>query len=57
MGAHLKVLRESYPMNITQQGLDGFQESLRACALDESSLSLGRVKEYSRQERVNPKVE
>ena len=28
----------------TQQGLDGFQKSLRPCALDESSLSIGRVK-------------
>ena len=28
-----------------RQGLDGFQKSLRPCALDESSLSTGRVKE------------
>ena len=30
----------------TWQGLDGFQNSLRACALDKSSLSIGRVKLY-----------
>ena len=29
----------------TWQGLDGFQKSLRSCALDERSLSIGRVKE------------
>ena len=28
----------------TWQGLDDFQKSLRPCALDESSLSIGRVK-------------
>ena len=28
----------------TWQGLDGFQKSLHLCALDESSLSIGRVK-------------
>ena len=30
--------------NEYQQGLDGFQKSLLLCALDESSLSIGRVK-------------
>ena len=30
----------------TWQGLDGFQKSLRSCASDESSLSIGRVKCY-----------
>ena len=28
----------------TQQGLDGFQKYMRPCALDESSLSIGSVK-------------
>ena len=28
----------------TWQGLDGFQKSLHPCALDENSLSIGRVK-------------
>ena len=28
----------------TQQGLDGFRKSLHPCALDESSLSIERVK-------------
>ena len=36
MGTHLRVLGESYPMNT--KGLDGFQNFLRHCALDESSL-------------------
>ena len=31
-------------MNTTRQGSDGFQNSLRPCALDESGLSIGRVK-------------
>ena len=30
------------------QGLDGFQKSLHSCALDESSLSIGRVKKSLR---------
>ena len=29
---------------ILNTDLDGFQKSLRSCALDESSLSIGRVK-------------
>ena len=32
-----------YPRIPTQQGLDVFQKSLRPCALDNSSLSIGRV--------------
>ena len=45
-GTHLRVICKSYPMNTnspTWQGLDGFQKSLYPCALDESSLSTGRV--------------
>ena len=30
-----------------KQGLDGFQKSLRPCALDNRSLSIGRVKPLS----------
>ena len=44
MGTYLRVLRESYPMNTTRQGLVGFQKSLHPCALDKSSFSIGRVK-------------
>ena len=33
----------------TWQVLDGFQKLLRPCALDESSLSIGRVKPYTNQ--------
>ena len=41
MGTHLRVLSESYLMNTN---MIGFQISLHFCALDESSLSLLRVK-------------
>ena len=44
MGTHLKLLNESYPMNTNMRGLDVFQKYLCSCALDESSLSIGRVK-------------
>ena len=45
MGSHLRVLRESYPMNRTLQGLDGFKKSSFlwtkvASALEELSLTL-----------------
>ena len=44
MGIHLSARSESFPMNIpTRQGLDGFQKSSRLCALDERSISIGRV--------------
>ena len=42
MGTHLRVLNESFPMNTNMTGFRGFFHS---CALDESSLSIGRVKE------------
>ena len=32
-------------MNATMTELDGFQQSLRSCSSDESSLSIGRVKD------------
>ena len=35
----------------TRQGLDGFQKSLHFCALDESRLSIGRVKMAHNSER------
>ena len=35
-------------MNTNMTGLDGFQKPLRPCALDESSLSIGRVNADSR---------
>ena len=38
MATHLRVLSESYPISL------GFQQSLCPCALDESSLGIGRVK-------------
>ena len=48
MGTHLRVLCEIYPMNIKLRGfrtLDRLQKALYPCVLDESSLSIGRVKE------------
>ena len=49
MGTHLRVLRESYPMNTNMTlGLNGFQKLLGPCALDKSSFSIGRVKNFFR---------
>ena len=42
---HLGVFSESYLMNTNMTGLNVFQRSLHPCGLDESSLSIGRVKE------------
>ena len=43
MGTHMKVLNESFQVN-TWQDLDEFRKMLSSCALDESSLSIERVK-------------
>ena len=43
MGTHLKALNESYPMNTNMTGFWWFSHFLRSCALDKSSLSIGRV--------------
>ena len=43
MVTHLRVLSKSYPMNTNNIGSDGFEKSVHPCALDESSLSIGRV--------------
>ena len=40
MGTHLRVLSESYPMGTKWQGLEVFQKSFLACALDKNSLSI-----------------
>ena len=47
MGAHLRVLSEIFPMNTNMavSQLEAFQKALRSCALDESNLSNGRVKD------------
>ena len=46
-GTHRRVLSESFPINPNMTGVRLFlKKTLRACALDESSLSIGRVKEY-----------
>ena len=44
MGTDLRVLNEIIPMNTNKTWLGGFQKYLRPCALDESSLSIERVK-------------
>ena len=44
MGTHMRVLSESYPINTNMRGFRFFFKSLRPCALEESSLSIGRVK-------------
>ena len=43
MGIYLKVLSKTFSMNINLTGLKKIQKPLRPCALDESSLSIGRV--------------
>ena len=46
MGTHLRVLSESFPMNTNMTGFRCFSHFflfLRSCALEESSLSIGRV--------------
>ena len=51
MGTHLKVLCESYLTEWipTWQGLDGFLESLRPCASEENSHSIGSVNPFGYQ--------
>ena len=45
MGTYQKVLSESYPMHTNMTGIKWFsKKSLRPCALDESNLSIVRVK-------------
>ena len=47
--SHLRILRESYLINTNMTGFTfGFQKLLHPCALDKSSLSTGRVKNFSR---------
>ena len=43
MGTHLRVLNESYPMNTNMTGFRRFSKNLCACAVEESSFSIGRV--------------
>ena len=45
MGTHMKELSESYPMDTNMTWFRCFfQKSLRSCALDNTSLSIGKVK-------------
>ena len=44
MSTHSRVLGKSYPMNTNMTWFRWFSKSLRSCALDKSSLSIGRVK-------------
>ena len=41
MDTHLRVLSESFPMNIDR--VDGFQKSLHPFALNESNLNIRRI--------------
>ena len=43
MGTHLRVLGESFQMNTKMTGFQMFSRILHSCALDESSLRIGRV--------------
>ena len=44
MGTHLRVIEaRAFQWIPTLEGLDVFQKSLYPCALDESSLSIGKV--------------
>ena len=47
MSTHLKALSESYLLNTNTTGFRLFPEILRPCGLDESSLSIGRVNDYT----------
>ena len=48
MGTYLRVLSKSYPMNTNMTGFGWFSKIFAPCALDESSLSIGR----SRLQRI-----
>ena len=48
MGTYLRVLSESYPMNTNTTGFRWFSKIFAYCALDVSSLSIGRVKGLGR---------
>ena len=43
MATHLRVLRESFPMNTNMMGFRWFSKTLHPCTSDISSLSIGRV--------------
>ena len=43
-GTHVRVLSESYPINTNMTGLRWLSKNVRTFALDESGLSIGRVK-------------
>ena len=44
MGTHMRVLIESYPMNTNMTGYRWFSKIFASLYLDESSLSIDRVK-------------
>ena len=44
MGTHLRVLSESYPVNINMTGFRWISKGLASCSLDEGILSIGRTK-------------
>ena len=54
MNTHLRVLSESYPMNTNMRRFR--LVSLRSCALDESSLSIGSVKANEFDHQKEPPI-
>ena len=58
MGTHLRVFRESYLMNTNTLRFRWFSKILAPlyCALDESSLSIGRVKPKLVYQRILGRV-
>ena len=44
MGIHLRELSESFPLNTNVIGFGLFSKDLHPCVLDESSLSIERIK-------------
>ena len=50
MGTHWRVLSESYPMNTNMTGFRWFIKIFVFLCLDESSLSIGRVKDEQKKD-------
>ena len=52
MGTHWRVLSKSYPMNTNMTGFRWFIKIFAFLCLDESSLSIGRVKDEQKKKMV-----
>ena len=51
MATHQRVPHERHPMSTNTKGFDAFHKQLRSCAMDENSLSIGRVKAWLRHKK------